>query len=67
MSSIKLGPAPETYDRRLEQEFRNEMDKRDLSTLKAGRAIDRLLMTDRVTGITGLLTIESGVVTWTAL
>lgn len=67
MSSIKLGPAPEQYDRRLEQEFRTEMDKRDLLTLKRGTAIDRLLMTDAATGVTGLLTIQSGVVTWTAL
>lgn len=67
MSSIKLGPAPEKYDRRLEQEFRTEMDKRDLLTLKTGRAVDRLLMTDSVTGKTGLLTIQSGVPTWTEL
>jgi len=66
-ASNKLGPAPDKYDQRLEQEFRTEMDRRDLQTLKNGRAVDRLLMTDAVTGITGLLTIQSGVPTWTAL
>lgn len=40
VSSIKLGPAPEKYDRRLEQEFRTEVDKRDLTTHKKGRHID---------------------------
>ena len=40
MNSIKLGLAPETYDRRLEQEFRTEVDKRDLMVHKKGRHID---------------------------
>lgn len=65
--SAKLGPAPAAYDQRSEQEFRTEMERRDLQTLKLGRAIDRLLFTDAVTGETGLLTVQSGVVTWTVL
>lgn len=66
-ASAKLGPAPDKYDQRSEQEFRTEMERRDLQTLKNGRAITRLMMTDSVTGITGILTIASGVPTWTAL
>lgn len=40
MSSIKLGPAPDAYDRRLEQEFRTEMDRRDLRVHKKGSHLD---------------------------
>ena len=38
--SIKLGPAPPQYDQRLEQEFRTEMDRRDLMGHKRGRHLD---------------------------
>jgi len=38
--SIKLGPAPDAYDRRAEQEFRTEMDRRDLMAHKRGRHLD---------------------------
>lgn len=38
--SIKLGPAPSQYNQRSEQEFRTEMDRRDLMGHKKGRHID---------------------------
>lgn len=38
--SIRLGPAPDSYDRRAEQELRAEMDRRDLNTHKKGRHLD---------------------------
>ena len=65
---VKLFP-PSTlaYDQRNEQEFRNAMEARDLNYVKINRAVDRLYFKDSVTGEIGLLTVESGVVTWTAL
>ena len=60
-------PATETYDRRDQQNFRNAIEARDLKTLKTDQAIDRLYFKDSVTGEIGLLTVASGVVTWTAL
>jgi len=38
--SIKLGPAPQKYDPRAEQELRTEMDRRDLMVFKRGRHLD---------------------------
>ena len=38
--SIKLGRAPDRYDQRAEQEFRTEMDRRDLMVFKRGRHLD---------------------------
>lgn len=63
----KLQPAPLNYNAHSEQQLRNELDARDLKTVKTDRAIDRLYFEDAVTGETGLLTVQSGVVTWTAL
>lgn len=60
-------PSTLAYDQRNEQEFRNAMEARDLNYVKIDRAVDRLYFKDAVTGVTGLLKVESGVVTWTAL
>lgn len=62
-----LAPAPSGYDQRDQQDLRNELRLRDLKTVKIDQAIDRLYFKDAVTGETGLLTVQSGVVTWTAL
>lgn len=60
-------PAPSNYDQRDQQQMRNLLEQRDLQTLKTDRAVDRLYFKDSVTGQIGLLTVNSGVVTWTAL
>ena len=39
-ASVKLGRAPDKYDQRSEQEFRTEMDRRDLMTHKRGAHLD---------------------------
>ena len=44
-----------------------EIEARDLNYVKIDRAVDRLYFKDSVTGQIGLLTVASGVVTWTAL
>jgi hypothetical protein len=60
-------PATDAYDRRDQQNFRNAMEARDLNYVKIDRAVDRLYFKDSVTNEIGLLTVVSGVVTWTAL
>ena len=65
--SSALQPAPSAYNASSEQQFRNRLEERDRDNLKRNRAVDRLLLKDSVTGITGYLTVASGVVTWTAL
>lgn len=62
-----LQPAPQAYNAASEQQFRNRLEERDRDNLKRNRAVDRLLFKDSVTGVTGYLTVASGVVTWTAL
>lgn len=64
---MNLPPAPPVYSAPNEQAARNAIALADEATMKADRAYDFLQLVDQVTGEPGKLTVESGVLIWTAL
>lgn len=64
---IEFGNAPAQYSQTDQASLRRVLRAADAQNVKKGEAVDRLYFKDRVTGETGLLTVESGVVTWTAI
>jgi hypothetical protein len=70
--SARLQQAPAQYSKGSEQEFRNEMERRDAEAHKKGRDIEvgdgvRVILTDTVTKTRYGLTVASGVLTLTAV
>lgn len=68
----RLQQAPGQYSKTSEQEFRNEMERRDGEAHKRGRDIEvgdgvRVILTDTVTKTRYGLTVASGVLTLTAV
>jgi hypothetical protein len=66
-----LSSAPAAYDRADQARMRESLQRADAENLKRGRDValgrGRLIVTDEVTGLRYALTMNGGVVTWTAL